>query len=201
MRRVLPVFATGCATGAPVPLGDLALRMPGLTRRMTVLHGALLLRAQQGALARWFGAEILVLETIGRRSGKVRMTPLVYVARGDDLVVVPANAGAARPPAWWLNLQAAGQGIATLGKRRRTVKPRIATGMEHERLWQRVAGVAPLDHYQRRSGRPLPIVVLERVPVPASDNTAVIASAPVGARASAGPRGVSSAIPAAQPLT
>lgn len=163
MRRLLPAYATGAASGAPIPLGDLARKMPGLTRRMTALHGTLLLHAQQGALARWFGAEILVLETSGRRSGKARVTPLVYVPYGDDLVVVPANAGAARPPAWWLNLQAAGQGVATLGKRRRTVKPRIATGTEHERLWQRVAAVAPLDHYQRRTRRPLPIVVLERV--------------------------------------
>lgn len=150
MRRLLPAYATGASSGAPVPLGDFALKMPRLTRRMTALHGALLLRAQ-GAMARWFGAEILVLETIGRRSGKARLTPLVYVPHGDDLVVVPANAGAARPPAWWLNLQAAGQGVATLGKRRRIVKPRIATGTEHERLWQRVAAVAPLDHYQRRT--------------------------------------------------
>jgi deazaflavin-dependent oxidoreductase (nitroreductase family) len=162
MRHLLPAYATGAASGAPVPLGDLALKLPHLTRRMTALHGALLLRTQQGPLARWFGAQILVLETLGRRSGKARVTPLVYVPHGDNLVVVPANAGAARPPAWWLNLQAAGQGVATLRKRRRTVKPRIAAGTEHELLWQRVAAVAPLDHYQRRTNRPLPIVVLER---------------------------------------
>ncbi len=161
MRSLKPVRAGGAASGAPTTLGDLALQMPHLTRRMTAAHGAIFLRAQDGPFARWFGASILVLETVGRRTGRLRATPLVYMSHGDDLVVVPANAGADQPPAWWLNLQAAGEGVAILGNRRRSVRPRIAAGTEHERLWQRVAAVAPLDHYQRRTHRPLPLVVLE----------------------------------------
>lgn len=161
MRRPLPAYSTGVATGAPVPLGDLALKLPRLTRRMTALHGALFRRAQQGALARWFGAHILVLETVGRRTGRLRRTPLAYLSHGDGLVIVPANAGAKLAPAWWLNLQDAGQAVAILGNERRPVTPRIAADTEHERLWRCMAAVAPIDHYQRRTRRPLPIVVLE----------------------------------------
>jgi F420H(2)-dependent quinone reductase len=161
MRRLLPAYATGAASGAPVPLGDLALQLPHLTRRLTALHGALFLRRQNGPLARWFGASILVLETVGRRTGRLRATPLAYLSHDDDLVVVPANAGADLAPAWWLNLQAAGQGVAILGNVRRPVRPRVAADTEHQQLWQRVATVAPIDHYQRRTRRPLPIVVLE----------------------------------------
>ena len=135
--------------------------MPTLTRRITAMHGALFLRAQNGPLARWFGASILVLETVGRRTGTLRATPLAYLSHGDDLVVVPANAGADPAPAWWLNLQAAGQGVAILGNQRRHVRPRIAAGAEHWQLWQRLATVAPIDHYQRRTRRPLPVVVLQ----------------------------------------
>jgi deazaflavin-dependent oxidoreductase (nitroreductase family) len=102
-----------------------------------------------------------VLETVGRRTRRLRATPLAYLSYGDDLVVVPANAGADLAPAWWLNLQAAGQGVAILDNQRRNVRPRIAAGTEREQLWQRLATVAPIDHYQRRTRRPLPIVVLE----------------------------------------
>ncbi len=161
MRRLLTATPGGAASGAPTPLGDLALQMPKLTRRITAVHGALFLRAQNGPLARWFGASILVLETVGRRTGRLRATPLAYLSHGDDLVVVPANAGADPAPAWWLNLQAAGQGVAILDNQRQNVRPRIAADAEHQQLWQRLATVAPIDHYQRRTRRPLPIVVLE----------------------------------------
>jgi F420H(2)-dependent quinone reductase len=163
MSRVMPVHLRGAASGAPTILGDLALQMPHLTRRVTAGHGALFRRAPNGLFARWFGAPILVLETVGRRTGMPRTTPLVYLSHGDDLVVVPANGGAHRAPAWWLNLQSAGQGVAILGNQRRNVTPRIAGGAEHEGLWRRLASVAPIDHYQRRTPRRLPTVVLERI--------------------------------------
>ncbi len=127
MTHLMPARPGGPPSGAPTPLGDLALQMPNLTRRMTALHRALFLRGQNGPLARWFGASILVLETVGRRTGRLRATPLAYLSHGDDLVVVPANAGADLAPAWWLNLQAAGQGVAILGNQRRPVRPRIAS--------------------------------------------------------------------------
>lgn len=108
MRRLTPTHAGCPASGAPTTLGDLALQMPYLTRRMTAAHRAIFLHTQKGPLARWFGASILVLETVGRLTGRLRATPLVYLSHGADLVVVPANAGAHRPPAWRLNFQAAG---------------------------------------------------------------------------------------------
>ena len=146
--------------GAPTLLGDIACRVPRVTRRMTTVHGDLVLRTRGRVLASWFGAPILVLETRGRRTGTRRATPLVYLPQGDDFAVVPANGGAERPPAWWLNLQAAGEGVVVAGGRRRRVTPAIATGDEHERLWRRMCAVAPLEHYQRRAGRKLPVVVL-----------------------------------------
>jgi deazaflavin-dependent oxidoreductase (nitroreductase family) len=149
------------AAGAPTLLGDLARRLPGLTRRLAAAHGALVLRTRGRLFGTWFGAPILVLETRGRRSGRPRTTPLVYLPHGDGFAVVPANAGADRPPAWWLNLQAAGEGHVLLGGRRQRITPSIAGTREHERLWQRLAAVAPDDHYQRRCRRALPVVMLE----------------------------------------
>src|SRR5688572_20515319 len=152
------------AAGAPEALCDLARRVPGLTRRMGAAHAALLLQPHWRVPARWFGSDVLVLETVGRRSGRPRATPVVYLPHGADVAVVPANAGADRPPAWWLNLQAAGEGLVVLASERRPIVPRLATGAERERLWERFCAMTPLEHYQRRCRRTLPLVVLARRP-------------------------------------
>jgi deazaflavin-dependent oxidoreductase (nitroreductase family) len=146
--------------GAPTLLGDLARRAPRLMRRMTALHGALVLSTRGRSLASWFGAPILVLETRGRHTNAPRATPLVYLPHGDGFAVVPANAGAELPPAWWLNLQAAGEGIVVLGGRRQPITPVVAAGDERTRLWRRMCAIAPVEHYQRRTSRTLPVVVL-----------------------------------------
>jgi deazaflavin-dependent oxidoreductase (nitroreductase family) len=143
-----------------VALGPLALRLPRLTRRLTAAHASVF-RWTRGRLAsRWFGAAVLVLETVGRHTGQPRAVPVVYLPDADNLVVVAANGGAHRPPAWWLNLQAAGHGVAVVGRERRPVRPLEAAGPERERLWRRFAAIAPVDHYQRRTGRTIPVVVL-----------------------------------------
>ena len=95
-------------SGVPLVLGDAALRAPRATRRATAAHGALLRRVRLAVLRRWFGLPLLLLESTGRRSGDRRSVTLAYLPDGDDLIVVAANAGAGRPPAWWLNLRPPG---------------------------------------------------------------------------------------------
>ena len=105
---------------------------------------------------------MLILETLGRRSGKRRATPLVYLPHDDGFAVVPANAGAERAPAWWLNLQARREGFVVLGRERSRITPVIAAAAELEMLWGRLRAVAPIDHYQARTRRALPVVILRR---------------------------------------
>jgi F420H(2)-dependent quinone reductase len=124
-------------------------------RLYRLLHGRL--------VARWFGAPVMVLETVGRRTGQRRTTPVLYLRDGDDLVVLAANAGNHRVPAWWLNLEAAGEGVAVIGRDRRRVRPRVATGAERERLWEAFARMYPsADDYAGFTDRELPLIVLER---------------------------------------
>jgi F420H(2)-dependent quinone reductase len=148
-------------SAALAAVSGVAVRTPAVTRRATAAHGALLRRVRHGLLRRWFGMPLLVLETAGRRSGERRSATLAYLPDGEDLVVVAANAGAERPPAWWLNLRAAGWGVADLGSRRVRVTALEVHGAERDRLWRRIAAVAPLDRYQRRTDRALPVVVLQ----------------------------------------
>ncbi len=113
-------------------------------------------------LSRWSGLPVMILETVGRRSGRRRRTPVCYLPDGNNLVVVPANGGAERVPAWWLNLSAAGDAIAVVGKRRGRVRPVLAQGEERARLWRRFVAAYPgLESYRARARRELAVVVLE----------------------------------------
>ncbi|WP_160112770.1 nitroreductase/quinone reductase family protein [Mycobacterium sp. 3519A] len=114
-------------------------------------------------LPRWFaGAPVLVLETVGRRSGQKRATPVLYLREGDALVVLAANAGADRTPAWWLNLRQAGSGEVVVGSRRMRVRPRLLSGAERDRLWRAFVDMYPqAEYYTRFTRRTLPLIVLQ----------------------------------------
>jgi deazaflavin-dependent oxidoreductase (nitroreductase family) len=114
-------------------------------------------------MPRWFsGAPVMVLETVGRRSGRKRATPVLYLRDGDALVVLAANAGADRTPAWWLNLQEAGVGEVVVGRRRMRVRPRLLDGTERDRAWRAFVAMYPqAEHYTRFTRRALPLIALE----------------------------------------
>jgi deazaflavin-dependent oxidoreductase (nitroreductase family) len=137
------------------------------SRRLAALWG----RIHSGAVVRsggrvggkWFGAPVLVLVTVGRKSGKTRETPLLYLRDGDDgtLALLAANAGNDRTPAWWLNLQAAEAAEVVVHGKRRRVRWREATGDEYARLWTAIVAMyPPAGHYPGYTDRRLPIVVL-----------------------------------------
>ena len=110
----------------------------------------------------WFGAPVMVLETVGRKSGKPRATPILYLRDGDRLVVQPANAGNDTVPAWWLNLRDAGEGVAVIAGERHSVRPRLATAEEHERLWPAYLRMYPAaGEYLEFTERDLRLIVLE----------------------------------------
>jgi deazaflavin-dependent oxidoreductase (nitroreductase family) len=104
----------------------------------------------------------MVLETVGRKSGKPRSSPVLYLRDGDSLVVLGANAGSDRAPAWWLNLEAAGEATAVVGGERRRVRSRIVAGEERRRLWEAFVEMYPqAEEYTRFTDRELPLAALE----------------------------------------
>jgi deazaflavin-dependent oxidoreductase (nitroreductase family) len=109
------------------------------------------------------GMPVLLLTTTGRRSGRLRTTPLTYFEDGDDLVVVASNGGEDSPPAWWLNLRAKPRATITIGSGSRAVTARRATEEEHDRLWPTITATHPgYAAYARRTTRPIPVVLLAR---------------------------------------
>lgn len=170
------------ASDALAGLAPLAAGAPAVLRVLSAAHARLLRRTRGRVLSHWFGARVLVLETIGRRSGRLRSTPLVYLREREDLVIVAANGGADRQPAWWLNLRSAGNAVVVVDGERMHVRPRETTGAERNRLWDRFAHHAPIANYQRRTSRTLPVVVL----TPASTS---VGSPPAAPPSASHPRG------------
>jgi len=131
---------------------------------ITNLHRAIY-RASGGRLgANLFGIRVLLLATIGRRSGRTRVTPLLYVADGKRFVVVATNAGDEHDPAWWLNLRARPDASVQVGGEVHAVRAHAAAPDEEARLWpQLVASYRPYTRYRERMKRKIPVVILERV--------------------------------------
>jgi len=106
------------------------------------------------------------LSTRGRRSGEPRTVTLFAFVDGKNLVVVGSAGGAARHPAWALNLRDSPAAQVLDGSEQRAVQAHEAAGPERARLWEMVSAAFPLyASYQRRTDRTLPLFVLE----PASD--------------------------------
>jgi deazaflavin-dependent oxidoreductase (nitroreductase family) len=112
------------------------------------------------------GAPICLLTTTGRRSGRPRTVPLLYIPHDDDqIVVVASHGGMSRHPAWYLNLLADPEVTVDVGSRRRPMTARPATDVERAELWPALTAVYPhFDAYQRRTDRIIPVLIL--VPTP-----------------------------------
>ena len=122
-----------------------------------------LYRASRGRLFGRIGrAPVLLVTTTGRRSGKPRTAPVLYLADGARLVVIGSNAGNERPPAWALNLQANRNADVQVRGERRRVHARVAEGEKRAELWRRMnEQYGGFDDYRARTARDIPVFVLE----------------------------------------
>lgn len=112
-----------------------------LVRSFWAIHRTVY-RVSGGRLGPWrpkqgkrFG--VMGLTTVGRRSGAERLVMVGYFEDRDNLITLAMNGWADTPPAWWLNLQATPTANVMLADGPRTVRARLATGPELERLQAR----------------------------------------------------------------
>jgi deazaflavin-dependent oxidoreductase (nitroreductase family) len=97
--------------------------------------------------------ETCLLTTRGRRSGKARTTPVMFLREGEGIVVTSESFGQSRPAAWPLNLDSDPSAEVTIGGRTREYRARRATDAEIETLWPRFVELWPAHaSYRERSG-------------------------------------------------
>ncbi|MGA8847323.1 MAG: nitroreductase/quinone reductase family protein [Nocardioides sp.] len=103
----------------------------------------------------------LLLDHVGRKSGTVFTTPLLYLVDGDDLVVVGSQGGLPRDPQWVANLRATPDTTVHLKGERRAVRAHVAEPDERDRLWPLLLELyADFATYQTTTDRVIPVVVL-----------------------------------------
>jgi deazaflavin-dependent oxidoreductase (nitroreductase family) len=126
------------------------------------LHVALY-RASGGRVGGHFRktAPVLLLTTTGRKTGKQRTTPLLYVEERGRYVVVASVGGAPKHPAWYLNVRDEPEATIEIGSRRLAVSAETASPEERTRLWAVVTQMYPgYDEYQAKTSREIPVVLL-----------------------------------------
>jgi deazaflavin-dependent oxidoreductase (nitroreductase family) len=129
----------------------------------TGIHRAIFNISKGRIFGRAFGMPLIELVTTGRRSGKARATMLsVPIIDGDRLVLVASFGGDDRHPAWYLNLRSNPEVRVTIAGLSRTMIARIATEEERAELWPQIISVFEgYARYQKRTERPIPVVILE----------------------------------------
>lgn len=109
------------------------------------------------------GAPTVLLNTIGRKSGQRRTSPLLYIRDGDRLVVVGSNFGQDHHPAWTSNLLAQPEASVTMAGRDIPVLATQVTGDEKDRLYRKFVELAgAYAVYQGRTDREIRMFVLTR---------------------------------------
>jgi deazaflavin-dependent oxidoreductase (nitroreductase family) len=147
---------------AGLSLGDrLALFLePRLDRALGCLF-VRLYRLTRGGIARVYRVRALVLTTRGRRTGRDRAVVLAYFPQGERFVVVAANGGQPRHPAWYLNLRATPTARVEIGDRTLAVRAEELSRAEAAAFWPVIVRTLPgYGRYPRATSRIIPLVRL-----------------------------------------
>ena len=110
------------------------------------------------------GKPMLILHVKGRRTGRERTIPLVYLADGDRFVIIASKGGAPKDPHWFHNLVADPNVEIEVGTRTIPVTAKVITGPERDALYARQAEIMPaFADYEAKAGRTIPVIALEPV--------------------------------------
>jgi deazaflavin-dependent oxidoreductase (nitroreductase family) len=122
-------------------------------------------RANGGKVGGQFAnATLLLLTTIGAKSGQARVNPAAYTTDGDRLIIIASKGGAPTNPDWYYNLKANPIVTVELGREQFQASAVVAEGSERDRLFTQMAEVMPgFADYQRNTDRQIPVIVLERM--------------------------------------
>jgi deazaflavin-dependent oxidoreductase (nitroreductase family) len=142
-------------------------RKPGtpgaVSRWMQRKMNARMNRKVRDGRGKFMGMDVLILNTVGRRSGETRETPVAWFADGADEWLIVASGGGSQHPDWYVNLMAHPDraSIVLPGGDTVPVTPHRLDGADRERASQHITAAQPrYAKYQRKSAREYPVVRL-----------------------------------------
>ena len=135
---------------------------PNNIKRIGKIH-TVLYRYTFGLIgSRLDGLDVLLLTTIGRKSGLARCIPLPYFRDGERYLLVASYGGNARNPEWIANIETNPEVQVQCGRRRWSARARIAQADERARLWAQIIHDFPrYAVYQTKTAREIPVVILD----------------------------------------
>lgn len=139
------------------------IRLLKFLRKLITDGNVWVLKVSRGKLGNSFlGVPVLLLTTVGRKTGQNRTQPLYYLEDGERVILVASNAGTERDPAWFLNLQANPQVIVNINGSEKQMSGRAASAQEKSELWPRLTTLFPKwQMMEDRSERSFNVVILD----------------------------------------
>ncbi len=139
--------------------------MPNTMTKFFTSSNAFMYRLTGGRLGSRMGKQtVLLLHTVGRKSGKPYVTPLSFYRDGANYLLVASNWGKEEHPDWFLNLMQQPRTRIQVLEQTVEVEARQAQGQEYERLWKLVTGRnSQYIQYQKGIQRRIPIAILAPV--------------------------------------
>ena len=107
------------------------------------------------------GMDILLLTTTGRKTGKKRVSPVMFLKHDQSFVIVASGGGSASHPGWYYNLQSNPNVEIQVRDRKLKVKAATITGNQRETLFEQFVKKASFfGDYQKNTTRNLPVISL-----------------------------------------
>ena len=122
-------------------------------------------RANSGKVGGVFaGKTLLLLHTVGAKSGQERINPVAYVKDGDRLVIIASKGGAPTNPDWYYNILANPLVTVEVGTEQFQARAAISSETERTRLYNQMVAMRPVfAEYRRKTTRVIPVITLTRV--------------------------------------
>lgn len=135
--------------------------MMGIMKAANAVHVALY-RLSAGKFAnRVANLPVLLLTTVGRKSGKETTTPVVYIQDGPDYLVSASAGGMDWHPGWYYNLKSTPKGKIQIGDKTVNIQAVITGGEERARLYDKFkAASSNFQKYEKGTTRVIPVIRL-----------------------------------------
>jgi deazaflavin-dependent oxidoreductase (nitroreductase family) len=113
---------------------------------------------------RFEGRTLLLLHTVGAKTGQARVNPVAYVMDGDRFVIIASKGGAPTNPGWYYNLLAHPLVTVEVGTQQFQVQVSVTSEPERSRLYSKMVEMMPaFAEYQQKTTRVIPVMTLTRL--------------------------------------